>query len=394
MENNIPQITFAIASKNNFRYVKHAVKYIRENCYRQDHIIHVGIDGEDTELENYYKNDNGVIVTKGVSGIAAIYNDIAKKATTDFILIYHADMIAGKDVDLHLYKQWKKGLIVSATRIEPPLHPGDPAKIVENFGMWPEEDVADGFKKQEFNQFVESNLTNHKITKGVFAPWLIHEEDYWAVGGHDETLNSHSEDRDLFNRFLLNGFDFIQPWNALVYHLTCRGGQFEHATKTEELKKRSDNWNQLARNNTREFLRKWGTSPKYDEYQYPIVSPKYNIGLVVHNCNLMLLEILEPWCDRIYVDEVFEIGRAWDYVEIESEHTNYDLSKRIAYIGNQTPSEYEDIIIEFDAKKLTKDNIQFLFHLGDIIKESGDVGVMEWDIFRIEIKNLSPLEMV
>lgn len=394
MENNIPQITFAIASKNNFRYVKHAVKYIRENCYRQDHIIHVGIDGEDTELENYYKNDNGVIVTKGVSGIAAIYNDIAKKATTDFILIYHADMIAGKDVDLHLYKQWKKGLIVSATRIEPPLHPGDPAKIVENFGMWPEEDIADGFKKQEFNQFVESNLTNHKITKGVFAPWLIHEEDYWAVGGHDETLNSHSEDRDLFNRFLLNGFDFIQPWNALVYHLTCRGGQFEHATKTEELKKRSDNWNQLARNNTREFLRKWGTSPKYDEYQYPIVSPKYNIGLVVHNCNLMLLEILEPWCDRIYVDEVFEIGRAWDYVEIESEHTNYDLSKRIAYIGNQTPSEYEDIIIEFDAKKLTKDNIQFLFHLGDIIKESGDVGVMEWDIFRIEIKNLSPLEMV
>mgnify|MGYP000636568452 CR=1 FL=1 len=390
----IPQMTFAIASKNNFRYVKHAVKYIRENCYRQDHIIHIGIDGEDTELENYYKNDNGVIVTKGVSGIAAIYNDIAKKATTDFILIYHADMIAGKDVDLHLYKQWKKGLIVSATRIEPPLHPGDPAKIVENFGMWPEEDVADGFKKEEFNQFVESNLTNHKITKGVFAPWLIHKEDYWAVGGHDETLNSHSEDRDLFNRFLLNGFDFIQPWNALVYHLTCRGGQFEHATKTEELKKRSDNWNQLARNNTREFLRKWGTSPKYDEYQYPIVSPKYNIGLVVHNCNLSLLELLEPMCDRIYVDEVFEIGRAWDYVEIESEHTNYDLSKRIAYIGNQTPSDYEDIIIEFDAKRLTNDNFQFLFHLGDIIKESGDVGIMEWDIFRIEINNLSPLEMV
>lgn len=394
MENNIPQITFAIASKNNFRYVKHAVNYIRENCYRQDHIIHIGIDGEDVELENYYKNDIGVVVTKGVSGIAAIYNDIAKKATTDFILIYHADMIAGKDVDLHLYKQWKKGLIVSATRIEPPLHPGDPAKIVEDFGMWPEEDVADGFKRKEFSQFVESNLTNHKITKGVFAPWLIHKEDYWAVGGHDETLNSHSEDRDLFNRFLLNGFDFIQPWNALVYHLTCRGGQFEHATKTEELKKRSNNWNQLARNNTREFLRKWGTSPKYDEYQYPIVSPKYNIGLVVHNCNLMLLEILEPWCDRIYVDEVFEIGRAWDYVEIESEHTNYDLSKRIAYIGNQTPSEYEDIIVEFDAKKLTNDNLQFLFHLPDIIKESGDVGVMEWDIFRIEIKNLSPLELV
>lgn len=392
MENNIPQITFAIASKNNFRYVKHAVKYIRENCHRKDHIIHIGIDGEDVELETYYKNDNGVIVTKGVSGIAAIYNDIAKKATTDFILIYHADMIAGKNIDLNLYNHWKKGLVVSATRIEPPLHPGDPAKIVEDFGMWPEEDVEDGFKKEQFNQFVESNLNNDKITKGVFAPWLIHKDDYWAVGGHDESLNSHSEDRDLFNRFLLNGFDFIQPWNAMVYHLTCRGGQFEHATKTEELTKRSNNWNKLARNNTREFLRKWGTSPKYDEYQYPIVSPKYSIGLVVHNCNLPLLELLEPICDRIYVNERFEIGRAWDYVEMESEHTNYDLSKRIAYIGNQTPSEYEDIIVEFDANKLTNDNVQFLFHLSEIIRESGAIGVMEWDIFRIQIQNLTTLE--
>ena len=52
----IPQMTFAIASKNNFRYVKHAINYIRENCYRNDHIIHIGIDGEDDELENYYIN--------------------------------------------------------------------------------------------------------------------------------------------------------------------------------------------------------------------------------------------------------------------------------------------------------------------------------------------------
>jgi hypothetical protein len=392
MENNIPQITFAIASKNNFRYVKYAVEYIRQNCYRNDHIIHIGIDGEDDELENYYKDADGIVITKGVSGIAAIYNDIAKKATTDFVLIYHADMIAGKNMDLNLYKHWKKGIIVSATRIEPPLHPGDPAKIVEDFGMWPEEDVTDGFKREKFDEFVESNLHNNKITKGVFAPWLIHKEDYWSVGGHDESLNSHSEDRDLFNRFLLNGFDFIQPWNALVYHLTCRGGQFEHAKTTNDLKTKSNDWNGLARNNTREFMRKWGTSPKYNQYQYPIVSPKYNIGFIVHNCNLPLLELLEPVCDRIYVDERFEIGRAWDYVEMESSNTNYDLSKRIMFIGNQTPSDYDDIVIEFDAKRLNNNNIQFLLHLGDIIKESGDIGVMEWDIFRIEINNLSPLE--
>lgn len=394
MENNIPQFTFAIASKNNFRYVKHAVQYIRENCYRNDHVIHIGIDGEDAELESYYKEVDGIVITKGVSGIAAIYNDIAKRATTEFVLIYHADMIAGKHMDLNLYKHWKRGIIVSATRIEPPLHPGDPAKIVEDFGMWPEEHVMDGFKKEKFNNFVyEMQYVNeNKVTKGVFAPWLIHKEDYWVVGGHDESLNSHSEDRDLFNRFLLNGFDFIQPWNALVYHLTCRGGQFEHAKTTNDLKIKSNDWNGLARNNTREFMRKWGTSPKYNEYQYPIISPKYNIGFVVHNCNLPLLELLEPICDRIYVSDRFEIGRAWDYVEMESSNTNYDLSKRIMIIGNQTPSEYDDIVVEFDAKNLNNNNIQFLLHLGDIIKESGVVGNMIWDIFTLQINNLSSLE--
>jgi hypothetical protein len=356
MENNIPQITFAIASKNNFRYVKHAVNYIRENCYRKDHIIHIGIDGEDVELENYYKNDNGIVITKGVSGIAAIYNDIAKKVTTDFILIYHADMIAGKDVDLHLYKQWKRGLVISATRIEPPLHPGDPAKIVENFGMWPEEDVSDGFKKEDFNQFVESNLNNNKISKGVFAPWLIHKEDYWSVGGHDESFNSHSEDRDLFNRFLLNGFDFVQPWNSMVYHLTCRGGQFEHATKTEELMNRSNDWNTLANKNTKKFIKKWGTAPGYDEYQYPIVYPKYDIGFNVINQTEQITNIIEPYCDTI------------------SFNSNLELSN--------------DIIVEFDATKLTNDNIQFILQLPSILKDSGELGDMEWDIFKIHIKSL------
>jgi hypothetical protein len=356
MENNIPQITFAIASKNNFRYVKHAIQYIKENCYRKDHIIHIGIDGEDNELENYYKDFDGIIITKGVSGIAAIYNDIAKKATTDFVLIYHADMIAGKDMDLNLYKHWKRGMIVSATRIEPPLHPGDPAKIVENFGLWPEEDVADGFKKEQFNQFVENNLDNDKVTKGVFAPWLIHKEDYWIVGGHDESLNSHSEDRDLFNRFLLNGFDFIQPWNALVYHLTCRGGQFEHATNTEDLKTKSNDWNRLANENTKKFIKKWGSSPIYDEYQYPIVFPKYNIGFNIINQTDYIHNIVEPYCSNIAFDGNVEL--------------------------------FNDVIVEFDANLLTNENIQFIFQLPSILKDSGELCDMEWDIFKIKINSL------
>ena len=366
----IPQMTFAIASKNNFRYVKHAVKYIRENCYRKDHMIHIGIDGEDIELETYYKDDNSIVVTKSVSGIAAIYNDIAKKTTTDFILIYHADMIAGKDMDLYLYKQWKQGTIVSATRIEPPLHPADPAKIVDNFGLWPEEDVTDGFKKVDFNRFVENNLDNDKITKGVFAPWLISKDDYWVVNGHDEDLNSHSEDRDLFNRFLLNGFDFVQPWNAMVYHLTCRGGQFQHAISTENLKTKSESWNALAAENTKKFIRKWGTQPMYDEFQYPIVAPKYNIGLIIYNATTDLVIFLEPYFTTIYTNNLGRVEGVSKLKDINDELTN-------------------DIFVTVNAEKLTNENIGFLLQLPYILKQSGQIGNMKHDIFNLHIKSLT-----
>jgi GT2 family glycosyltransferase len=369
----IPQITFAVASKNNFRYVKHAAKYIRENCYRKDHIIHIGIDGEDIELEDWVKEqiqngDINIMVSNGVSGIAAIYNTIAKRLATDFIIIYHADMIAGKDMDLYLYKQWKQGTIVSATRIEPPLHPADPAKIVDNFGLWPEEDVEDGFKKEQFNQFVENNLDNDKVTKGVFAPWLIHREDYWSIGGHDETLNSHSEDRDLFNRFLLNGFDFVQPWNALVYHLTCRGGQFEHAISTENLQTKSENWNALAAENTKKFIRKWGTGPLYDEFQYPIVMPKYNIGLIIYNAPLDLVVFLEPYFTTIYTNNLGQVEGVSKLKDINDDLTN-------------------DSFVTVNAEHLTNENIEFLFKLPYVLKQNTQIGSFKVDIFNLYIKN-------
>ena len=371
----IPQMTFAIASKNNFRYVKYAVKYIRENCYRKDHVIHIGIDGVDDELSDWVKEqikegDYNLMVSNGKSGIAAIYNDIARKLPTDFIVIYHADMIAGKDMDYYLYKQWKQGTIVSATRIEPPLHPADPAKIVDNFGLWPEEDVADGFKKEQFNQFVENNLDNDKVTKGVFAPWLISKDDYWAVGGHDEDLNSHSEDRDLFNRFLLNGFDFIQPWNAMVYHLTCRGGQFEHAVSTENLKTKSENWNALAAENTKKFIRKWGTQPMYDEFQYPIVAPKYNIGLIIYNATTDLVIFLEPYFTTIYTNNLGQVEGVSKLKDINDELTN-------------------DIFVTVNAEQLTNQNIGFLLQLPYILKQSAQIGNMKYDIFNLHIKSLT-----
>ena len=47
-----------------------------------------------------------------------------------------------------------------------------------------------------------------------------------------------------------------------------------------------------------------------------------------------------------------------------------------------------DIVIEFDATQLTQQNSQLLQQLPEIIKESGEIGKFELDIFTITIVSL------
>lgn len=387
MENNIPKFTFCITSKNNLRYLKHAIFYIKENSIR-DHNILVFIDADQDGTEKWCIDNNIEYIknpTKELFGIGNAYNLLVEKSNTDFVVIYHADMIMGKGFDTALYNKWKPKTVVSATRIEPPLHPADPAKIVLDLGLWPEIDITDGFKVDKFNDFVENNKKDI-TTNGIFAPWLIHKDDFNSIGGHDPIMKSHSEDRDLFNRFLLSGYNLIQSWEALVYHLTCRGGQFEHASKTSDLNHKSNDWNKLAHNQTREFIRKWGTPPKYDEYQFPIISSKYDIGFIVKNCNLQLLEVLEPWCLTIYVDCNYK-----QYIEKEQLNTSFNLSERIRPYDNEKQNE---VLVSFDTNHLNQNNFQLIQQLPDIINDNGEIGSFELDIFKIDIIQMNEYQNI
>ena len=52
-----------------------------------------------------------------------------------------------------------------------------------------------------------------------------------------------------------------------------------------------------------------------------------------------------------------------------------------------------DIVVEFDASKLTNDNFQFLTCLPEVLQDSGEIGeVMEYDIFEIVINSLKTYE--
>jgi len=387
------KITFCIPSKNNLRYLKACIPSIRKNSYRKDHDIIIFVDKDTdgtvdwlTSVKDEYNIKFFVNpdLNNTLFGIGMAYDYCIKKSETDIFMIFHADMMLGKDADLHSYQHLKENKVVCSTRIEPPLHPEGPEKIVKDFGNWPETDIEEGFKEKEFDLFVEECKSKYKdkTTHGCFAPWMMYKKDFISIGMHDPIMKSAREDSDVFNRMILNNYELIQSWTSFVYHLTCRGGQFEHGILTKDHTQKSKDWQKLMHESTLEFIRKWGSIVLHDEYLNPIIKNKYNIGFVVTNCSEQLLSYLEPWCSNIYVDCNFT-----NYITDTQKTTAFNLSDRIK---NLTSPKTNDIIIEFDGRYINQERFSFLTsQLSDVITDSGDLGEMEYDVFKFKVKSLN-----
>lgn len=384
----IPKITFCIPSKSNLRYLKTCIPSIRNNASRNDHDIIVFVDS-DTDGTVEWLKDNAIeynityyinpeLNTK-LYGIGKAYDYCIERATTDVVMIFHADMMLGKDADFNAYKHLELGKVVCSTRIEPPIHPNAGEKILEDFGMWPEE-----FKVVEFDAYVDKLLISNKnkTTEGMFAPWMIHRSDLLSIGGHDPILHSAREDSDLFNRFLLKGYTLVQSWDSLVYHLTGRGGQFQHGVVTQDEAQKSQEWQKLMMNSTREFIRKWGSVVKHTPMMKPIVSHKYDVHFEITNTQKQYLPIIEPFCDSLATDLTNDIID--DYISTEQLNTSFDLRKK--FYNKDT----HDIVIKFDCNNLNNQNFNIIQNLSEILDNNQlDIGTYEFDIFTLVINNIT-----
>ena len=380
------KITFVLPSRNNLEFLELAYKSLRN--LETKHEILVLDDASTDGTQEWIKslNDEDLITYHNPGperiGIVGMFDKGIEMARTEIIFAFHADMVACKDLDKNILKHLKPGTVVSATRVEPPLHPPGPEKITIDFGV--EANEFDFLK-----WYVESEkLKQDKTTEGIFAPWCMYKADYLAVGGHDELFAPQSkEDSDLFNRFTLNEYKVLQSWDGLVYHFTSRGSRFnKHAGGGAG--KNSKEWLYTTNKNTRNFIRKWGHFVKHDSLMKPIIPHKYNIGFKVYNCNHHLLELLEVWCDVIWVDEnIIE-----EYIQKEQVNTKYDLKKRVHSIEGSEAKDYIDITVEFDAKNFTQDSFNIIQSLSDIITESGEVGEFTLDCFKVIIQQLETYE--
>ena len=389
------KISFIQPSRNNLKYLKWSYESIRKNLDPQHEICWAddfSDDGTWEWMQETAKQDGNIKITRNEGpnrlGHTILYDTLVDMATSDIVMIYHADMYACPNMDEYVLKHLEPGKVVSATRIEPPLHPDGPEKILKDFGIEPEE-----FDERGLLEFViDYNSKQHdKPTKGIFAPWAIYKEDFTSIGGHDPLYAPQSkEDSDIFNRFVLNGYDLIQTWRGFVYHMTCRGSRFKDgalrnpAGQVFMKGRESSEW--LAQNlrSTRNFIRKWGHMVQHDELMHPIVPPKYDVGFIVKNSSLNMIKELEPWCSTLYVDCDYN-----EYVKEEQKDTAFDLFDRIKPYDNEKNNE---ILVSFDATKLTADSFQVIINLSEILRDSGEEGHMEYDIFTFHINSLNRYE--
>ena len=375
------KISIIQPSRNNLKYLKWSYDSIRKN--QGNHEVEICVADDFSDKDNTWEWCQEMmekdplfkaIRNEGPTrlGHTILYDTLVNTvATNDICMIYHADMYLCPGALDAIENELVEKSIVSLTRIEPPLHPPGPEKILNDFGIEPEE-----FEEEKLLEFVNSRVPNNDITEGIFAPWAFWKSDFQEIGGHDEIFAPQSkEDTDIFNRFHLNGIKFIQTWHGCVYHMTCRGSRFADGAKRNPngevfMKNReTDEWLKQNQKSTKEFLRKWGHFCKHDPLMKPIVPPKYDVGFIVKNCNSQLLELLEPWCSNIYVDEGNVPTLIKNY--IENEDTSFNLHERIKLFNDKKNNE---ILVEMDGTTLTQQDFQIIQQLSEIIQDSGEIG--------------------
>jgi GT2 family glycosyltransferase len=351
MENKmytLKDISVVIPSYNNLEYLKLIYNSVRSISNEIEVILFDdgGEDGTKEWMASLADKNTIVHLLQNRIGHTILYDKGFKEASGKIIGILHADMIVHKNFFDNILKHINEGNVVCGTCVEPPLHPPGKEKHIFDAGLYPNE-----FNETLFTEFCDK--VEGGISEGIFAPWFLLKDEYFdKLGGHDTKYAPYGyEDSDLFTRMALAGFNFIQSRDALVYHFTQRGHKWTKGVGIE-----NDGYREQMEKTRKIYVRKFGTDPIFDENHKPTPSPKYNIGFNIINQTDYIHSIVEPYCSNIAF--------------------------------NGYPVLFNDIVVEFDANLLTNENIQFIFQLPSILKDSGELCDMEWDIFKIKINSL------
>lgn len=343
------KVSLVIPSYNNLRHLKNAYNSVRKYYTDKVELILVD-DGSDDGTIDWLKSlkDDNLIFWREEDriGHTILYDRGIEKSTHDIVGILHADMYIAPNYIENILKHLEPGKVICGTRVEPPLHPPGNEKIIKDFGL-----DFDSLKIDQFYEFSKEEIENSKdkTTRGMFAPWILYKKDFLKMGGHDPGFAPFPyEDSDIFQRWILSGYELVQSRDALVYHLTCRGHRWNDKAGGD-IGKNDDNYKIFEQNARKHYLKKWGSWIKNDEFGHPILSPVYNKKIIINNPN--------PNLDNLY--DWFNEG--------------------------------DDIIVTIDGNNFTQQDFQYITQLNDIIKDSGEIGEFQLGNIHIKINKIKDI---
>ena len=365
-------ISLLVGLKNNLDYNKHFYETTRE-LYPEVEICFVSYgstDGTHEWLQSLSDNHVRYEYSTESKTFSDTFNAAAQLASCDYVAYLHNDIVLGPKFLENLEKHVSPDRVVSYTTIEPPIF-GDhtrPGKLIFDFGQ-----SLETFSKDEFREYceIEHHRYEDQTEPGITFFMCMPRTKLLEIGGMDNLYNPmFCEDDDLIRRWNLLGMNCFTALDAICYHFVSKTSRFsdEYQNKTQQIEIKSN----------RNFIRKWGTKADV---------PKYNIAYVVKNCTYELLEALEPWCDRIYIDDEMQVITS-HYINKEQLNTKFDLTKRVLVTTHNDPYGENDVVVEFDAHQLHDQNFYILQRLPEILYNQGEPGVFEIDAFKIHIVNL------
>jgi GT2 family glycosyltransferase len=373
MKNNI---SLLVALKNNLEYNKHFYKTTRE-LYPELEICfssYNSIDGTHEWLDSINDPYTKIFHSTQQGIFSDNFNKATELATKEYVAYAHNDMVLAPGFIENLEKHVSPDAVVSYTTIEPPIFAGHerPGKIIKDLGV-----ELETFNKEELYKFALEKQEEYKdkTEPGITFFMCMPKDKVMSIGGLDNLFNPmFCEDDDLILRFKLLGLNLITSLDSICYHFVSKTSRFseDYKAKTQI----------IERNSNMNFIRKWG-------FRNSIHNKRYNKSLVINNCDFNLLSILEPWGDKIYIDDSGEY-LVNQYITAEKDNTRYDLSKKIFNKKFNTPE--GDIIIEFDGRLINQESFNIIQNLSDIITESGEIGKFELDIFTITINDIKSYE--
>lgn len=402
------RITFTTnTGKNTLAYVKLLLQSLKENLDSDEHEILVFVDDDNENTLEYLLSIKDTFkdltIIKNNMGFPIGYQRnktlLTEYAKHDIISYLQSDMVIGPHYDTEVLKHAKKGRILSATRVEPPLHGPSALTITKDFGVHPET-----FDMTEWNQFSNS-VKREELTDYFFSPITYYKEDWMRLGGYDTVFRRSREDSDLVQRCLHADIEMVQTFSANVYHFTCvssRGKNWfdktdEAATDRTRLQQAADSV-ELAR-----FIRKWGNFNHGEQQLFKLDADV----VLVNMTNINEFRYIEPFFNRVWVDspllaeqliEIYDDSHytantlfgvtdiQWDVYKHLFNRIDYNS---IILVGE--PSEYSiKVTIDFSKIHGKSAFIRMLPHMYDMMKDY-DAGEYEIDGILISIREIKIL---